>query len=138
MSNIWRRRNSTPTADEADANSVIYGFTPVRRTNHYMPSLKEGSIVKVDHFEVARMFDNCQVIANTNLETGKHSIFGSLKQDYNQANSSGMTYQQLKLLFPKDCIDYGFWEEKDLAPEKKTVTTLLTNFSVPSRTADGS
>uniref|UniRef100_A0A0D3D7X8 Replication protein A 70 kDa DNA-binding subunit B/D first OB fold domain-containing protein n=1 Tax=Brassica oleracea var. oleracea TaxID=109376 RepID=A0A0D3D7X8_BRAOL len=35
-------------------NSVIYGFTPVRRVNHYIPSLKEGSIVKVDHFEVAR------------------------------------------------------------------------------------
>uniref|UniRef100_A0A0D3BQM1 Replication protein A 70 kDa DNA-binding subunit B/D first OB fold domain-containing protein n=1 Tax=Brassica oleracea var. oleracea TaxID=109376 RepID=A0A0D3BQM1_BRAOL len=35
-------------------NSMIYEFTPVRRTNHYMPSLKEGSIVKVDHFEVAR------------------------------------------------------------------------------------
>uniref|UniRef100_A0A0D3C9Z9 DUF223 domain-containing protein n=1 Tax=Brassica oleracea var. oleracea TaxID=109376 RepID=A0A0D3C9Z9_BRAOL len=29
-------------------------FTPVGRVNHYMPSLKEGSIVKVDHFEVAR------------------------------------------------------------------------------------
>ncbi|KAL0815945.1 hypothetical protein Bca101_072389 [Brassica carinata] len=39
-----------------------------------------------------------QVIANTNLEIGKHSIFGSSKQDYNQANSSGMTYQQLKLI----------------------------------------
>ncbi|KAF2553292.1 hypothetical protein F2Q68_00034112 [Brassica cretica] len=35
-------------------NFVIHGFTPVRRANHYMPSLKEGSIVKVDHFEVAR------------------------------------------------------------------------------------
>ncbi|WZZ73528.1 hypothetical protein YC2023_084898 [Brassica napus] len=35
-------------------NSVIHGFTPVRRANHYMPSLKEGSIVKVDHFEDAR------------------------------------------------------------------------------------
>uniref|UniRef100_A0A0D3B927 DUF223 domain-containing protein n=1 Tax=Brassica oleracea var. oleracea TaxID=109376 RepID=A0A0D3B927_BRAOL len=35
-------------------NSVIYEFTPVRRANHYMPYLKEGSIVKVDHFEVAR------------------------------------------------------------------------------------
>ncbi|KAF3591662.1 hypothetical protein DY000_02024097 [Brassica cretica] len=34
-------------------NSVIYGFTPVRRANHYMPSLKTDSIVKVDHFEVA-------------------------------------------------------------------------------------
>uniref|UniRef100_A0A0D3D894 DUF223 domain-containing protein n=1 Tax=Brassica oleracea var. oleracea TaxID=109376 RepID=A0A0D3D894_BRAOL len=34
-------------------NSVIYGFTPVRRANHYMLSLKADSIVKVDHFEVA-------------------------------------------------------------------------------------
>ncbi|KAF2597252.1 hypothetical protein F2Q68_00012507 [Brassica cretica] len=39
---------------DENVNSVIYGFTPVRRANHYMPSLKEGSIVKVDHFEVAR------------------------------------------------------------------------------------
>ncbi|KAF3559724.1 hypothetical protein F2Q69_00012135 [Brassica cretica] len=35
-------------------NSVIHGFTPVGRANHYMPSLKAGSIVKVDRFEVAR------------------------------------------------------------------------------------
>ncbi|KAF3555342.1 hypothetical protein F2Q69_00015240 [Brassica cretica] len=35
-------------------NFVIHGFTPVERANHYRPSLKEGSIVKVDHFEVAR------------------------------------------------------------------------------------
>ncbi|KAF2558321.1 hypothetical protein F2Q68_00013611 [Brassica cretica] len=35
-------------------NSVIHGFTPVGRANHYMPSLKAGFIVKVDHFEVAR------------------------------------------------------------------------------------
>ncbi|KAF2574859.1 hypothetical protein F2Q70_00005606 [Brassica cretica] len=28
--------------------------TPVGRANHYMPSLKAGSIVKVDHFEIAR------------------------------------------------------------------------------------
>ncbi|WZZ50392.1 hypothetical protein YC2023_050499 [Brassica napus] len=35
-------------------NSVIHGFTPVERANHYMPSLKAGSIVKVDRFEVAR------------------------------------------------------------------------------------
>uniref|UniRef100_A0A0D3BF45 DUF223 domain-containing protein n=1 Tax=Brassica oleracea var. oleracea TaxID=109376 RepID=A0A0D3BF45_BRAOL len=34
-------------------NSVIYGFIPARRANHYMPSLKACSIVKVDHFEVA-------------------------------------------------------------------------------------
>ncbi|WZZ30498.1 hypothetical protein YC2023_013899 [Brassica napus] len=29
-------------------------FTPVGRANHYRPSLKAGSIVKVDRFEVAR------------------------------------------------------------------------------------
>ncbi|KAF3591665.1 hypothetical protein DY000_02024098 [Brassica cretica] len=34
-------------------NSVIHGFTPVGLANHYMPSLKAGSIVKVDRFEVA-------------------------------------------------------------------------------------
>ncbi|CAN6831635.1 unnamed protein product, partial [Brassica oleracea] len=33
-------------------NSVIHGFTPVRHTNHYMPSLKADSIVKVDRFEL--------------------------------------------------------------------------------------
>ncbi|KAF3538030.1 hypothetical protein F2Q69_00024688 [Brassica cretica] len=35
-------------------HSVIHGFTPVGRANHYMPSLKAGSIVKVDRFEVSR------------------------------------------------------------------------------------
>ncbi|WZZ40548.1 hypothetical protein YC2023_036807 [Brassica napus] len=35
-------------------NSVIHGFTPVGHANHYRPSLKAGSIVKVDRFEVAR------------------------------------------------------------------------------------
>ncbi|KAF3520891.1 hypothetical protein DY000_02060611 [Brassica cretica] len=30
------------------------GLPPVRRANHYMPSLKAGSIVKIDRFEVAR------------------------------------------------------------------------------------
>ncbi|KAF3511551.1 hypothetical protein F2Q69_00009041 [Brassica cretica] len=35
-------------------NSVIHGFTLVGCANHYMPSLKASSIVKVDRFEVAR------------------------------------------------------------------------------------
>ncbi|WZZ41051.1 hypothetical protein YC2023_037310 [Brassica napus] len=47
-----------------------------------------------------------KVIANTNLEIGKHIIFGSSKQDYNQANSSGMTYQQLKLVISQQLIPY--------------------------------
>ncbi|KAF2570194.1 hypothetical protein F2Q70_00001474 [Brassica cretica] len=32
--------------------SVIHGFTPVGRANHYMPSLKADSIVKVDRLEL--------------------------------------------------------------------------------------
>ncbi|KAF3581562.1 hypothetical protein DY000_02032737, partial [Brassica cretica] len=32
--------------------SVIHGFIPAGRANHYMPSLKAGSIVKVDRFEM--------------------------------------------------------------------------------------
>nr|VDD31152.1 unnamed protein product [Brassica oleracea] len=35
-------------------NSMIHGFTPVGRANHYMPSLKADSIVNVDRFEVPR------------------------------------------------------------------------------------
>ncbi|WZZ71666.1 hypothetical protein YC2023_083036 [Brassica napus] len=35
-------------------NSVIHGFIPAGRANHYMSSLKVGSIVKVDPFEVVR------------------------------------------------------------------------------------
>ncbi|WZZ03146.1 hypothetical protein YC2023_089067 [Brassica napus] len=34
--------------------SVIDGFIPVGHANHYMTSLKVGSIAKVDRFEVAR------------------------------------------------------------------------------------
>ncbi|KAF3511670.1 hypothetical protein F2Q69_00003431 [Brassica cretica] len=34
-------------------NFVIHGFIPAGRANHYMTSLKAGSIVKVDRFKVA-------------------------------------------------------------------------------------
>ncbi|CAG7902594.1 unnamed protein product [Brassica rapa] len=39
---------------DENVNSVIYGFISARRANHYMPSLKACSIVKVDRFQVAR------------------------------------------------------------------------------------
>uniref|UniRef100_A0A0D3A9M2 Replication protein A 70 kDa DNA-binding subunit B/D first OB fold domain-containing protein n=1 Tax=Brassica oleracea var. oleracea TaxID=109376 RepID=A0A0D3A9M2_BRAOL len=39
---------------DKNVNSVIHGFTPVGGANHYMTSLKEDSIVKVDRFTVAR------------------------------------------------------------------------------------
>ncbi|WZZ25225.1 hypothetical protein YC2023_008626 [Brassica napus] len=35
-------------------HSVIHGFIPAGRANHYMSSLKAGSIVKIDRFEVVR------------------------------------------------------------------------------------
>ncbi|WZZ68826.1 hypothetical protein YC2023_080196 [Brassica napus] len=45
-------------------NSVIHGFVPAGRANHYMPmpSLKTGFIVKVDHFEVARCSSMYKII----------------------------------------------------------------------------
>ncbi|KAF3529595.1 hypothetical protein DY000_02040610 [Brassica cretica] len=39
---------------DENVNSVFHGFTPVGGANHYMTSLKEDSIVKVDRFTVAR------------------------------------------------------------------------------------
>ncbi|CAG7862863.1 unnamed protein product [Brassica rapa] len=39
--------------DELD--SVIHGFIPANRANHYRSSLKTGSIVRLDRFDVARV-----------------------------------------------------------------------------------
>uniref|UniRef100_A0A0D3CK31 DUF4216 domain-containing protein n=1 Tax=Brassica oleracea var. oleracea TaxID=109376 RepID=A0A0D3CK31_BRAOL len=39
---------------DENVNSVIHGYIPARRANHYMPSLKVSFIVKVDCFEVSR------------------------------------------------------------------------------------
>ncbi|KAF2543246.1 hypothetical protein F2Q68_00028923 [Brassica cretica] len=43
-------------------NFVIHGFTPVGRSNHYMPSLKVDSIVRVDRFEVVRCSSMYKII----------------------------------------------------------------------------
>uniref|UniRef100_A0A0D3APS6 DUF223 domain-containing protein n=1 Tax=Brassica oleracea var. oleracea TaxID=109376 RepID=A0A0D3APS6_BRAOL len=48
------RQTGVPASVTQPSNSVIHGFTPVGRANHYMPSLKAGSIVKVSRFEVVR------------------------------------------------------------------------------------
>ncbi|KAF2593402.1 hypothetical protein F2Q70_00044313 [Brassica cretica] len=45
-------------------NSVIHGFTPVGHANHYMPSLKAGSIVKIDRFAIARCSSMHKIIDN--------------------------------------------------------------------------
>ncbi|KAF2544255.1 hypothetical protein F2Q68_00032806 [Brassica cretica] len=45
-----------------DEKILIHGFIPAGRANHYMPSLKVGSIVKVDRFEVARCSSMYKII----------------------------------------------------------------------------
>ncbi|CAG7895079.1 unnamed protein product [Brassica rapa] len=47
-------QTGVPLSVTQPPNSVIRGFTLDERANHYMPSLKGGSIVKVDRFEVVR------------------------------------------------------------------------------------
>uniref|UniRef100_A0A0D3BC33 DUF223 domain-containing protein n=1 Tax=Brassica oleracea var. oleracea TaxID=109376 RepID=A0A0D3BC33_BRAOL len=51
---LWEFVGITVLFLDEKENSVIHGFTPVGHANHYMPSLKTGSIVKVDCFEVSR------------------------------------------------------------------------------------
>ncbi|KAF3514728.1 hypothetical protein F2Q69_00009336 [Brassica cretica] len=46
-------QTGVPASVTQPSNFVINGFTPAGRANHYMPSLKADSIVKVDRFEVA-------------------------------------------------------------------------------------
>ncbi|WZZ85722.1 hypothetical protein YC2023_114301 [Brassica napus] len=42
--------------------SVIHRFIPAGRANHYMPSLKAGSIVKDDRFDVAECSSMYKII----------------------------------------------------------------------------
>ncbi|CAF2115387.1 unnamed protein product, partial [Brassica napus] len=95
-------------------NSVIHGFTPVGRANHYMPSLKADSIVKVDRFELqARLqsdkftwndiptteTDNYSLprIALT-MVSGKKKIL-LLKKDRDNPNSPFQAEQQMEANF---------------------------------------
>ncbi|KAF3567611.1 hypothetical protein DY000_02013879 [Brassica cretica] len=48
-------------------DSVIHGFIFAGRANHYMPSLKANSIVKVDRFEVARCSSMYKIIDHSFL-----------------------------------------------------------------------
>ncbi|WZY93561.1 hypothetical protein YC2023_065890 [Brassica napus] len=55
-------RHSTFESFCVSRNSVIHGFIPSGRANHYMSSLKAGSIVKVSRFEVARCSSMYKII----------------------------------------------------------------------------
>nr|VDD26556.1 unnamed protein product [Brassica oleracea] len=64
-----------------------------------MPSLKAGSILKVDSFEVSnqssvkiRLFDNLQVIANTNLELP--DVVGQIRS----VQGSGLTKETTRVV----------------------------------------
>ncbi|KAF2535483.1 hypothetical protein F2Q68_00018821 [Brassica cretica] len=50
-----------PGTSRKTVNSVIHGFISAGRANHYMPSLKAGSIVKVGRFVVASRRDWCEL-----------------------------------------------------------------------------
>ncbi|KAL0806076.1 hypothetical protein Bca101_098568 [Brassica carinata] len=47
-------QTGVPASVTQPLNFMTHGFTPVGCANYYMSSLKAGSIVKVDRFEVAR------------------------------------------------------------------------------------
>uniref|UniRef100_A0A0D3AR25 DUF223 domain-containing protein n=1 Tax=Brassica oleracea var. oleracea TaxID=109376 RepID=A0A0D3AR25_BRAOL len=52
VSNLFA--SGIPRTSRKTLNFMIHGFIPAGRANHFMPSLKAGSIVKIDRFEVAR------------------------------------------------------------------------------------
>nr|VDD63119.1 unnamed protein product [Brassica oleracea] len=56
------------------SNSVIHEFIPVGRANHYMPSLKAGSIVKVDRFEFARCSSMYKITDHPFLIVSSHQL----------------------------------------------------------------
>ncbi|WZZ87927.1 hypothetical protein YC2023_116506 [Brassica napus] len=63
LSSSSKRRSRHPSLNlRVSPYFVIHGFILAGRANHYMPSLKAGSIVKVDRFEVARCSSICKII----------------------------------------------------------------------------
>ncbi|WZZ65126.1 hypothetical protein YC2023_076496 [Brassica napus] len=55
-------------------NSVIHGFIPVGRANHYMQSLKSGFIVKVDRFEFARCSSMYKITDHPSSFVSSHQL----------------------------------------------------------------
>ncbi|CAN6932633.1 unnamed protein product, partial [Brassica oleracea] len=99
-------------------NSVIHGFTPVGHANHYMPSLKADSIVKVDRFELqarlqsgkfkwndipttetASVMDSSLPRIALTMVSGKKKILLLKKDRDNPVNSSFQAEQQMEANF---------------------------------------
>ncbi|WZZ85568.1 hypothetical protein YC2023_114147 [Brassica napus] len=63
LSSSSNRRSRHPSLNlRVFPYSMIHGFIPAGRANHYMSSLKAGSIVKVDRFEVVRCLSMYKII----------------------------------------------------------------------------
>ncbi|WZZ45411.1 hypothetical protein YC2023_041670 [Brassica napus] len=63
LSSSLNRRSRHPSLNlRVSPYSAIHGFIPAGRANHYMPSLKAGSIVKDDRFKVARCSSMYKII----------------------------------------------------------------------------
>ncbi|WZY78251.1 hypothetical protein YC2023_024635 [Brassica napus] len=68
LSSSSNRRSRHPSLNfRVSPYSMIHGFIPAGRANHYMSSLKAGSIVKVDSFEVARCSSMYKIIDHSFL-----------------------------------------------------------------------
>ncbi|WZZ35900.1 hypothetical protein YC2023_019301 [Brassica napus] len=68
LSSTSNRRSRHPSLNlRVSPYSVIHGFISAGRANHYMPSLKAGSIVKDDRFEVARWSNMYKIIDHSFL-----------------------------------------------------------------------
>ncbi|CAN6813223.1 unnamed protein product, partial [Brassica oleracea] len=99
-------------------NSVIHGFTPVGHANHYMPSLKADSIVKVDRFELqarlqsgkfkwndipttetASVMDSSLPRIALTMVSGKKKILLLKKDRDNSVNSPFQAEQQMEANF---------------------------------------
>ncbi|CAN6919808.1 unnamed protein product, partial [Brassica oleracea] len=82
------------------ADSVIHGFTLVGRANHYMPSLKADSIVKVDCFELQARLQSGKFKWNYIPTTETASVMDSSLPRIALTMVSG---KEKILLLKKDC-----------------------------------
>uniref|UniRef100_A0A0D3DRT4 Uncharacterized protein n=1 Tax=Brassica oleracea var. oleracea TaxID=109376 RepID=A0A0D3DRT4_BRAOL len=98
-------------------NFVIHGFTPVGCANHYMPSLKAGSNVKVDRFEVA---------SKNRGDTGGNTPLLSPITDQNQLRSTKQKLAVVKKM-PKLENEYGDHYTRPPDPMQHENQVIMSN-----------
>ncbi|CAN6889360.1 unnamed protein product, partial [Brassica oleracea] len=72
-------------------NFVIHGFTPVGHANHYMPSLKADSIVKVDRFE----YIICQYVFYAAFHNSPFQAEQQMKANFSGSSSTSRQNQKI-------------------------------------------